>query len=103
MDILAISGSPQKNKTTHSMLKAVLDGAGSPHEIVWPAYLNIGHCFGCLNCKKVTPGKCVQDDDMSGVIEKMFAAKSLIFVLPTYFGNVSGPLKNFIDRSIPTC
>jgi multimeric flavodoxin WrbA len=103
MDILAICGSPRKNKTTHNMLKAVLEGAGRSHEIVWPAYLKIGHCLGCLNCKKVTPGKCVQDDDMTGVIEKMFSAKALIVVSPTYFGNVPGPLKNLIDRSIPTC
>jgi multimeric flavodoxin WrbA len=103
MDILAICGSPRKNKTTHNMLKAIIDGAGRSHEIVWPAYLKIGHCLGCLNCKKVTPGKCVQDDDMSWVIEKMFAAKALIIVSPTYFGNVPGPLKNLIDRSIPTC
>ena len=35
MDILAISGSPRKNKVTHNMLKAVLDGAGRSCEIVW--------------------------------------------------------------------
>ena len=33
----------------------------------------------------------------------MFEAKALIIASPTYFGNVPGPLKNFIDRSIPTC
>ena len=40
---------------------------------------------------------------MSMAIEKMFETKSLIVASPTYFGNVPGPLKNFIDRSIPTC
>ena len=33
----------------------------------------------------------------------MFTAKALIVASPTYFGNVPGPLKNLIDRSIPTC
>ena len=28
MDILAICGSPRRNKTTHSVLQAVLDGCG---------------------------------------------------------------------------
>lgn len=103
MDILAICGSPRKNGTTNSVLKAVLEGTGRHYEVLWPAFMKIGHCVGCLKCKKVTPGKCWQDDDMSMAIEKMFEAKSLIIASPTYFGNVPGPLKNFIDRSIPTC
>ena len=103
MDILAICGSPRKHKTTHSVLEAVLAGTGRPYEILWPAFMKIGHCIGCLNCKNKTPGKCWQDDDMTIAIEKMFEAKSIIIASPTYFGNVPGPLKNFIDRSIPTC
>jgi multimeric flavodoxin WrbA len=103
MDILAICGSPRKNKTTQSVLEAVLAGAGRTHEILWPAFMKIGHCIGCLKCKNKTPGKCWQDDDMTTAIEKMFEAKALIIASPTYFGNVPSPLKCFIDRSIPTC
>ena len=103
MDILAICGSPRKNKTTHSMLRAVLDGAGLPGEILWPAFMKIGHCVGCRKCKNVTPGECWQDDDMKSALEKMYQAQALVVASPTYFGNVPGPLKNFIDRSIPTC
>jgi len=102
MDILAICGSPRKNKTTHSVLEAVLDGVGRPYEILWPAFMKICHCVGCQKCKDVTPGKCWQDDDMATAIDKMFEAKALIVASPTYFGNVPGPLKNFIDRTIPT-
>jgi multimeric flavodoxin WrbA len=102
MDILAICGSPRKNRTTQSVLQAVLEGTGRSYEILWPAFMKIGHCVGCLKCKDVTPGKCWQDDDMKMAIEKMFETKSLIIASPTYFGNVPGPLKNFIDRSIPT-
>lgn len=103
MDILAICGSPRKNRTTHSMLQAALDGAGLTHEILWPAFMHIGHCVGCRKCKLVTPGECWQDDDMRAALQKMYAARALIVASPTYFGNVPGPLKNFIDRSIPTC
>jgi multimeric flavodoxin WrbA len=102
MDILALCGSPRKNRTTHSMLKAVLEGAAAESEILWPAFMNIGHCTGCRKCKTTTPGKCWQDDDMHGALEKLLAARALIIASPTYFGNVPGPLKNFIDRSIPT-
>ena len=103
MDILAVCGSPRKNRTTQSVLSAVLEGTGKSYEILWPASMKIGHCVGCLKCKDETPGKCWQDDDMKMAIEKMFEAKGLIIASPTYFGNVPGPLKNFIDRSIPTC
>ncbi len=103
MDILAICGSPRKNRTTHSVLQAVLDGSGRQYEILWPAFMHIGHCTGCRACKVKTPGRCWQDDDMTAAIEKMLGAKALIIASPTYFGNVPGPLKNFIDRSLPTC
>jgi len=103
MDILAICGSPRKHMTTHSVLQAVLDGAGRSHEIIWPAFMKIGHCIGCQACKYKTPGKCWQDDDMTEALEKMLEARALIVASPTYFGNVPGPLKNFIDRSVPTC
>ena len=102
MEILAICGSPRKNRTTHAALQAVLDGTGRSYEILWPAFMKIGHCIGCLACKHKTPGKCWQKDDMAGALEKMFAARGLIVASPTYFGNVPGPLKNFFDRSIPT-
>ena len=85
------------------MVQAVLEGAGRPHEILWPAFMKINHCVGCLKCREVTLGKCWQQDDMAMVIDKLFEAKALIIASPTYFGNVPGPLKNLIDRSIPTC
>jgi len=103
MDILAICGSPRKNKTTHSVLQAFLEGTGRSYEVLWPGFMKIGHCIGCQKCKYVTPGKCWQDDDMTTAIEKMFETKSLVIAAPTYFGNVPGPLKNFIDRSVATC
>ena len=102
MDILGICGSPRKKKTTYSVLQAVLDGTGRSYEILWPAFMKINHCVGCLKCKNVSPGICWQDDDMKMAIDRMFEAKALIIASPTYFGNVPGPLKNFFDRSIPT-
>ncbi len=102
MDILAICGSPRRNKTTINTLQALLDGTGRSHQILWPAFMEINHCIGCLKCKYDTPGKCFQDDDMSMAIEKMYEAKALVIASPTYFGNVPGPTKNFFDRSIPT-
>ena len=91
MDILAICGSPRKNGTTNSVLATVLEGTGRSYEILRPAFMQIGHCVGCLKCKKVTPGTCWQDDEMKLAIEKMFAARALIIASPTCFGNVPGP------------
>jgi multimeric flavodoxin WrbA len=103
MDVLAICGSPRKKGTTISVLEPVLAGTGRSYEILWPAFMKIGHCIGCQKCHYETPGRCWQDDDMTMAIEKMLEAKALIIASPTYFGNVPGPLKNFIDRSVPTC
>jgi multimeric flavodoxin WrbA len=53
MDILAVCGSPRKNGTTNSILKAVLEGTGRLYEILWPAFMKIGHCVGCLKNSRV--------------------------------------------------
>ncbi len=103
MDILAVCGSPRKRMTTHTALNAVLEGTGMQSEICFPAFMEIKHCTGCLACKNKHPGKCWQEDDMQEAVEKMLQAKAIIIASPTYFGNVPGPLKNFIDRSIVTC
>ena len=103
MDVLAICGSPRKNGTTNSVLEPVLAGIGHSYEVLWPAFMKIGHCIGCQKCRDITPGKCWQDDDMTAAVDKMLEVKALIVASPTYFGNVPGPLKNFIDRSIATC
>jgi multimeric flavodoxin WrbA len=45
-------------------------------------------------------GECVKKDDMQGLLEKMLAARALVLGSPNYYYDVSGLMKNMIDRSI---
>lgn len=96
--IIGISGSP-RNKNTDYMVRTVCESAGDDCEIINLRDLDIKHCDGCLSCQKTH--KCVIKDDMQAMYEKLKAADAIILGSPTYFDNVSGLMKNFIDRCLP--
>jgi len=105
MHVMAINGSPRKEKSnTYRILGSLLEGmgaAGATTEVVHLGHLQINPCLGCFLCWVKTPGKCVQKDDMAEVLEKFVRADLLIFGTPLYKFNVSGLMKNFIDRTLP--
>lgn len=106
MHVMAINGSPRKEKSsTYHILEPLLAGmraAGATTETVHLGHLQIKPCLGCFLCWVKTPGKCVQQDDMAAVLEKFVQADVLVFGTPLYHYNLSGLLKNFIDRTLPT-
>ena len=97
--ILGICGSARKNGNTATLLQAVLDAAEIESELIFLSDLAIGFCTGCLSCVK-HKGVCVKKDDMPGLLEKMLTAQALVLGSPNYYYNVSGLMKNMIDRSI---
>ena len=101
MKILAICGSPRKGNT-EAMLRRILDGAkeaGADVELVLLKDRNIKHCDGCMACE--ASGTCHVDDDMPGILRKVLYADALVLGTPNYFNNVSGLMKDFIDRINP--
>lgn len=105
MKILAVNGSPRSEKgNTHVMVEAFLEGsrgAGAETENVFLAHKKIHSCCGCYTCWIKTPGKCVYDDDMAGLCRRLGQADILVFATPLYVDNVSGLMKNFMDRMLP--
>lgn len=98
MKVLAICGSPRKGNTEF-MLNTILKGV-SDSEIVLLRKLNIKNCNGDDSCLKT--GECyIKDDDINGVYKKMEEAEVIILGCPSYFSNVTGIMKNFIDRGNP--
>ena len=106
MHVMAINGSPRKEKSsTYHILAPLLEGmraAGATTELVHLGHLQIKPCLGCFLCWVKTPGKCVQKDDMAAVLERFVQADMLVFGTPLYHYNVSGLMKNFIDRTLPS-
>ncbi len=100
MKILAICGSPRKGNTEF-MLNTVLDSiTNHEKELVLLREKSVKHCDGCLFCGK--KNEChIKDDDMEELNKKLQEADVIIIGSPNYFDNVTGLLKDFIDRTNP--
>jgi len=68
------------------------------HEIVQLSDITIEMCLGCRKCFEV--GHCPLDDldDMKIIKEKMLQSDIILFASPVYAHNLSGIMKNFLDR-----
>ncbi len=100
--VLGICGSARKKGNTATLLKEVMQSTGMESELVFLSDLKIGFCTGCLSCRK-NKGKCPKDDDMSVLQEKVLASQAIVLGSPNYYYNVSGLMKNMIDRSVAWC
>jgi len=105
MKVLVLNGSPRKEQgITGSLLKHFVDGmkdAGAAVDIIYTKGLDLGDCRGCFNCWSSSPGKCVQDDEMAPILERMADADIILLATPVYVDGMTGSLKSLLDRSIP--
>ena len=105
MRVLVLNGSPKGDKSnTYRLTSAFLDGLRQTQpveaETIEVGKLHLLPCRGCFACWSKTPGKCVLQDDMAGVIEKILAADVLIWSFPLYYFSIPGQLKLLIDDVI---
>ena len=95
--ILLISGS-NRNGNTNYLLNQIKRAINKTELILLSEY-NIKYCKGCLACHRID--KCVIQDDMNDIIDKIKESDLIIFGIPNYFDNVTGLFKNFMDRLHP--
>ncbi|RLG77287.1 MAG: flavodoxin family protein [Thermoprotei archaeon] len=100
--ILGIDGSPRPYGNTRKALLLALEGAkreGADVEVLELYKLRVEPCLGCVSDDiKACRYPCPIDDDMKHVYEKVLKSDGIIVATPIYWYNVSGPVKNFIDR-----
>jgi len=99
MKVLGIIGSPRKDSNSSILVDKVAEGVKrqwAEVEVITLSELNISPCKACMNCKQ--QGKCVINDDMSVLTEKMKAADAFILATPVYWGDVSAQMKIWMDR-----
>lgn len=101
MKVLGISGSMRATGNTAILVKKVLDHIaekGVPTEFITLSGKEIKPCIGCEKCKE-EKWCTIRNDDWSGLAEKMIKADVLVIGSPTYYFDVSGQVKNLIDRT----
>ncbi len=100
MKALGIVGSPRKGGNTEYLMTHALKSLaeeGIDTEIVLLAGRNIGHCKGCYSCQKLH--RCVIEDDLAPIFEKMKVSDAIILGSPVYFSAASSLMKAFMDRT----
>ena len=100
MRICVLFGGFHKKGNTATLLGHFLDGAkasGHSVERFDVAFMQIKPCLGCMHCKQKQDG-CAQKDDMELIYEALQRCDCLVLASPMYWWNITGPLKNVVDR-----
>lgn len=97
--ILFISGSMRKGNTEHVLSKIYESIESGSKELILLKDKTIKFCKGCLTCY-TKPG-CTIKDDMEAILPKILESDVLVLGTPNYYENVSGLMKNFMDRCHP--
>jgi multimeric flavodoxin WrbA len=101
MKVLGLSGSMRKDGNTAQLIKVILkrcDDAGVETEFVSLAGKRILPCIGCEKCRD-RKWCIIENDDWDEVAQKVVDCEVLVIGSPTYYYDICGHLKNFIDRT----
>lgn len=99
--VLILSGSPRKGGNSDLLCDEFAKGAkaaGNDVEKIRIAEKQIGYCRACYACK--TNRRCVIQDDMAELLQKMIDADVLVLASPVYFYSIDAQLKTVIDRTV---
>lgn len=104
--ILVINGSYRDDGITDQAVAVALQelkAAGAETEVVNLREYPIEFCHNCRECTQQpgeAPGKCVIDDGMNELIERIEAANAYVLAAPTNFGTVTAAFKRFMERLV---
>lgn len=99
MRILIINGSPRINGNTsialNEMIK-IFESENIDIDTVQVGNMDIRGCIACGSCHKT--GKCVFNDIVNSLHEKLEKADGLVIASPVYYASASGSLISLLDR-----
>lgn len=99
MKVLLINGSPNEHGCTFTALSEAaksLDKNGIETEIYWIGKKAIAGCIACGKCFET--GKCVCNDGVNELAERLDEFDGLIVGSPVYYSGPSGQITAFLDR-----
>jgi len=101
MNIVALLGSPRPEGNSAAITRRFMETAGklgAQTQTYILNDLNFRGCQACMKCKGEME-ICAQEDDLTPVLEAVRESDALVMAFPVYSGEVTAPLKAFIDRT----
>jgi len=103
MKALIINCSPVRDGATAEIVRIVeneLSGRFEAKSICIDDY-SFSFCKGCRSCHDTAV--CFQSDDIDIIMEEFERANIIVAVSPSYWADIPGQFKAFIDRCTPWC
>lgn len=103
MNALVMNCSPVRTGATAQIVKIVSDCLSERYDMrsICIDDYHFDFCKGCRSCHKTA--KCIQQDDVDQIIEQFEWADRIVLVAPSYWADIPGQMKAFIDRCTPWC
>lgn len=103
MKALVINCSPVRNGATAEIVNIVSEELSSRYDVksVCIDDYKFEYCKGCRSCHKTA--ECVQSDDVDLLMNEFETADVIVSVAPSYWADIPGQFKAFIDRCTPWC
>ena len=103
MNALVINCSPVRSGATAEIVKIVSESLREKHTVrsICIDDYRFGFCKGCRSCHHTA--KCIQRDDVDQIIDEFEWADLIVSVAPSYWADIPGQFKAFIDRCTPWC
>ena len=100
--VLVLSCSPRRGGNSDLLCDEFVKGAqeaGNQVEKIFFGDKRISYCKGCEVCDSTH--ECIQQDDMTEILEKMVNADVIVLSSPIYFYTPDAQIKTLIDRCVP--
>ena len=97
--VLLLNGSPRAHGCTATALEEMIktfEEEGIETELIQIGNKNIRGCIACNKCDEL--GKCVFDDLVNEVAQKLDEADGLVVGSPVYYSSPNGTVLSFMDR-----
>lgn len=103
MNALVINCCPVKNGATAEIVHIVSECLKNKFNVksICIDDFEIGLCKGCRSCHSTA--KCIQQDDVDLIMKDFEWANIIVSVSPSYWADIPGQFKVFIDRCTPWC
>lgn len=103
MNALVMNCSPVRNGATAEIAHIISSSLSKKYDVTSICIddFTINCCKGCRSCHHTA--KCVQHDDVGLVLKLYERADVIVSVSPSYWADIPGQFKVFIDRCTPWC